>query len=170
MSTSASKSSAATTSTTTDKKITAGDGAVIAQDGSSIYVENLDAGLAAEAMDLMKGLAENSNDGAYSLSKYALDIGENLTGKVFDTLAAKDEQLSTLFDKVTTGTQTTLRDTMATLAQNGQYLAGSAQQSGGVSGWMSRNPALAALFAVVASLIAFFAFTYFRSPKPSRKK
>lgn len=158
MSTSVSKPETKTETQTVDKRIATGDGAIVAQDGSQIHVESLDAGLAKDAMSLMKGLAENSNDGAFSLSKYVIDVGENITGKMVDAMAKKDENLGTLFESVTKGTQTTMRDVLATVANSGgggQYLAGSADQSGGISGWIARNPLITALIAVVFGFITF---------------
>lgn len=171
MSTSVSQPKTTTTSQTEDKRIVTGDGSLIAQEGGSIHVENLDAGLAEQALKLMQGLAENSNDGAYSLSKYAIDIGETITGQMIDAMAKKDEQFNTLFDNVTKGTQTTMRDVLATVATNsggtGSYLAGSTAQSGGISGWISRNPLIAGVISLVLGFLGYTALT--RKTKKQKK-
>lgn len=181
MSASASKSSADTSSTTIDKRIAAGEGSLVAQDGSQIYVENLDAGLAAEAMRLMKGLAENSNDGAFSLSKFAIDVNADTAATFLKAYAAKDQQtaedsaardkrvdeMMNGFRAVAADSQTTMRDTLATVLQS-DYLAGSASQSGSAAGWITRNPVMAGVIGI-ATLFAIVFGLRSLPPRPSRK-
>lgn len=169
MSVSHSQPETKTQTDTTDKRIATGDGGFVAQDGGQINIESLDAGLAEEAMRLMKGLAENSNDSAFSLSKYAMDVTSE-TGAAFlkafadkdereqEASAARDKRIDEMmngFRSVAEDSQTTMRDALATVLGS-DTLAGSASQSGSAAGWISRNPLMAAVLGIGALFLVVF--------------
>jgi hypothetical protein len=186
MATSASKSTANESSTTTDNRISTGDGALIAQGGSVVTIESLDANLIADslgigadvvkealaqngdalfsalgfgadiantamhgvtdtantAMTQLRGFAEHTNDYVFGLGAKLLDDNAALTGTALNTLTNQAQSFNT-----------TLRDTLsATLGSDN--LAGSAEQSGGAAGFISRNPAMAAALAVGGFILA----------------
>jgi hypothetical protein len=185
-----SKSSSSPTTTTEDRKITAGNDAIIATEGSNLYVERIDADLVAEALgvtgdtaqraldrmaeladtttagtlafsadtiDQVTRLARDTNEGVFSLGSELIDTSADLNRRLVDSNADLATRTIDTLSTQANNFNTTLRDTLSTIFSNGEnasVLAGSAGQSGGVSGWVARNPAAAAAaaFAGIAAL------------------
>jgi hypothetical protein len=117
-------------------------------DSISIGLENT----AREAMTATRGIAQDSLSANLTLAQHygdnTLAILEGAGGMVQQVLDS-NQTLATAVGATAANTMTTLRDTLsATLGSDN--LAGSAEQSGGITGWMSRNAGLTALFTVGA--------------------
>jgi hypothetical protein len=93
--------------------------------------------LAGETISAAGGVIDAINSTSLATQKETNDLIRDIMGS--------NQTLASAIGATAANTMTTLRDTLsATLGSDN--LAGSAEQSGGLSGWLARNPALAAIF------------------------
>lgn len=140
-----SSSSSASTQNTTDNRIAAGEGSIIASSGAQIKIESLDA-------DLAKYVVGENSD----LAGNVLDVSSGLATQLLTAFKEKDarqDELVNGFRAVAQDTQTTTRDALAA-ALNNDAISGKASQYSGFGDWIAKNKIIAGGAAVVVLVVA----------------